>query len=112
MLNCEISLDSRITVMGFGVLPDRWRAKIPRGMGANIPSRKSGESIGVSGPARKRLFGDALDGGVASTLELSRNGDPEVGMKPGVEGVWGTRSEPGLSPIGSNLTFVPSCAGA
>lgn len=72
-------------VMGSGVLPDR--EKIPRGIGASIPSKKSGDSIGVSGPARKWILGDPADGGVEAVPRLRRSGEPVVGMNPGVKGV-------------------------
>lgn len=87
MLNCEMSFDSRMTVIGSGVLPERCRVNIPREIGASISSNTSGDSIGVSGPGRKRIFCDTADGGVDGVLEVSRRGELVDGPSPGVEGV-------------------------
>jgi len=55
-----------MTVIGPGVLPARCREKIARDIGANMPSKTSGDSIGVSRPLKKRVF-DATDCGVEDT---------------------------------------------
>jgi len=86
------------------LLPCR-RAKI-RDIGANIPSKMSGESVGVSRLLRKRVI-DPAEGGVEDicTPWERRRGELDVG---GDRGVWGTSNEPGRSPMGRSLTFEVS----
>ena len=105
-----MSVDPRIMVLESGALPERCRVKVLRDNGASLPSKKSGDSTGVSRLLRKRVF-DVTDGDVGDTrtLGLRRRGDPEVGTD--VRGVWGTSSEPGRSPIGRSLTFELSREG-
>jgi hypothetical protein len=109
MSNWEMSLDSRITVIKFGVLPERRRAKIPREIGASMVSKTSGDAAGVSSPLKTCVV-DVADGGVEKTRTpgVRRRGDPDVGTDTGVSGVWGTSNDPGRSPMGRSLIFEPS----
>lgn len=58
---CDMSFDSRTTVMGFGVLPERCRLNIPRDSGGSKLSRISGESVDVSWMLVNRVLGDEPD---------------------------------------------------
>jgi hypothetical protein len=109
MLKCDMSVDPRTTLIGSGVLPPCRRAKIRRDIGANIPSKTSGES-GVSRLLRKRVI-DPAEGGVEDicTPWEKRRGELDVGTEAGDRGVWGTSNEPGRSPMGRSLTFEFSC---
>ena len=106
MLKWDISADPRTTLIGSGVLPPSRRVKSRRDIGANIPSKTSGESGGVSRLLRKRVI-DPAEGGVEDicTPWERRRGELDVGAEPGDRGVWGASNEPGRSPMGRSLTF-------